>query len=321
MVCFGACGGEMFRGSGSGGGAGTSSGGTGIGGKGSGGGGGKAGFGGVVGSGGSATGGYPPYNGGTGGALIRDASTDAPSAGGGFGTGGASGTGGGINTGGAIGMDATASCGLTVNAVSHTAAGGPLTMAVTHTLAGSNRLIIAALAIRHDTGMGASTVIPSPSSVSYAATALTQLRRKTDGFYQSAELWALVGPALGANQLKVTFSTAPQLVALGVVSFTGAAQLNTFGAVAEISGGGNSVALAVPSTGYSWVFDLLSQSGTAQWLPASAQQPLWEDGVINVKGYSSHTTAGVTTTDLSWQGMSANYVLFGVAIAQHPCGP
>jgi hypothetical protein len=187
-----------------------------------------------------------------------------------------------------------------------------------HSVVGVNRLLIVALAIRHDNGMP--NTVPSPLSVKYGTTALMRLTLATDNYYQAAELWALVAPLAGMGQVTVDFSSAPQQVAMGVMSFTGAAQVSTFGTAAVIAGGGNSAMLSVPSAGYAAVVDLLSHGGFQQWSAAAGQQELWRDGTQAVRGYSSFARVGPDATIRSWIGPAmANYVLLGVPIAEVRC--
>ena len=309
VLCLHGCSGDAFTASAGAGGSSGGSGGTGghggvtVGTGGSGVGTGGSGVGG--GSAGSSTGGQQA-TGGTGGVIaadsgaVRDAATDAS------------------DSGGSVGVDAGSPCGLTVGSASHTSASNQIQLAVAHTVLGLNRLLIVALAIRHDNGMP--NTIPSPLTVTHGAVALTRLKITTDNYYQAAELWALVAPLPGPSQVIVKFASAPQQAALGVMSFTGAAQSATFGQAAAIASGGSSATLSVPSAGYAAVLDLLSHGGVQPWTAAAGQQELWRDGTDIVHGYSSFTRVGASVTGRSWSGpAAANYVLLGVPIAEVHC--
>jgi len=225
---------------------------------------------------------------------------------------------GGVVSDGTVALDAGSPCGLAMGSASHTSGSNLAQLAVSHTVLGSNRLLVVAVAIRHDNGMP--NTIPSPLAVSYGAAALTRLKLATDNYYQAAELWSLVAPPPGVDQVTVKFTSAPQQTALGVMSFTGAAQSATFGAVAAIAGGGTSATLSVPSTGYTAVVDLLSHGGIQEWTAAAGEQELWRDGTTGVHGYSSFTRVVGTATGRSWNGpAAANYVLLGVPIAEVHC--
>ena len=224
------CGGDPFA---AGEDAGESSGGSsGAGGHGgvTGGSGGRGGAGGGGGNGGSSTGGHPA-TGGSGGLVVpdsgplRDAAAEAS------------------GSGGSVGIEAGSACGLAVSSASHTNGSNVGQLAWMHTVVGLNRLLVVALAIRHDNGMP--NTIPSPLAVTYGGAPLVRLKLANDNYYQAAELWALVAPPLGANQVIVKFERPPQEVAAGVMSFTGASQNATFGAFASVAGGATSATLSV----------------------------------------------------------------------------
>ena len=185
---------------------------------------------------------------------------------------------------------------------------------------GLNRLLIVALAIRHDNS--APNTIPSPLVVTYGTASLTRLKLATDGYYEAAELWTLVAPPLGTDKVTVKFSSAPQHAAMGVMSFTGAAQTATFGQPASVASSGMQAALSLTSAGYAAVVDVLSHGGLQWWTAAAWSARTRRDATTVVHGYSSYTpVAGAgNTTALSWSGASnANYVLLGVPVAEVRC--
>jgi hypothetical protein len=175
------------------------------------------------------------------------------------------------------------------------------------------------LAIRHDNGMGTGGLIPSPTAVTYGSAALSRLKLTTDGYYQAAELWALIAPPLGTQQVTAQFESAPQHAAMGVMSFTGAAQTGTVGDIASTASVGTTAALLVPSTGYAAVVDLLSNSTVYTLTAAPGQEELWRDGTDGVHGYSTFTPVVGSMTALSWSGANVNYVLLGAPIAEVAC--
>jgi hypothetical protein len=222
------------------------------------------------------------------------------------------------NDGSSISVDAGSPCGLAVDSTSHIGGSNQPQLVVSHTVRGLNRLLIVALGVRHDTGV--QNAIPATVSVTLGAVALTRLKLATDSYYQEGELWALVAPALGVNQVTVKFASAPQQAVMGVMSFTGAAQSSTFGMAAAIAGGGASATVSVPTTGYAAVVDLLSHGGVQLWNAAAGQLELWRDGTNAVHGYSSFSRVSAATTTRSWAGMAAaNYVLIGQPIAEVRC--
>jgi len=60
---------------------------------------------------------------------------------------------GGVVSDGTVALDAGSPCGLAMGSASHTSGSNLAQLAVSHTVLGSNRLLVVAVAIRHDNGM------------------------------------------------------------------------------------------------------------------------------------------------------------------------
>jgi len=92
------------------------------------------------------------------------------------------------------------------------------TLTVSHTCTGSNRILFVAV----DTEYGASV-----SSVTYAGSACTYITRRTSsGGNVRMELWYIVAPTVGANNIVITISDETYHIGGGGVSYTGAKQLS-----------------------------------------------------------------------------------------------
>jgi hypothetical protein len=222
------------------------------------------------------------------------------------------------NTGGTIGVDAGVECGIQVNWVSHTGGSNVPEASLDHFVESTSVLVVA-LAIRHDADVPGA--IPSPAVVSYAGTALSRVKLSTDAYYQSAELWTLAAPLAGTGTVTVRFEAAPQHLAVGAISITGAALPESFGPASEASGVGASAMLSFPAAGYAAVIDVLSHGGGSDWTPLSADQ-LWHDGTDVLGGYSSFARVAADMTTVAWQnydGMAGNFVLLALPIAEAPC--
>jgi hypothetical protein len=267
--------------------------------------------------------------GGTGG-QATGGGTSGGSGGGNSGGGGSGGSGGSdagsgtdasTGVGGATILDASLPCGLSVENVVHTKGANVTELQLTHTTSGLNGLVIAAIAIRHDNSVP--NTIPSPSAVLYGSASFVRHKLKTDGYYQSAELWSILTSAPATNLVKVKFATAVQNVAVGVIGFVGAARDDVAGVISEVAGVGTSSALSASTAGYSAVLDLLSHGGSSEWDAKDGQEELWRTGTINLQGSSSLKDVGAATTDMSWSSIDAaatsNFVYLAVPLAAAPC--
>lgn len=107
---------------------------------------------------------------------------------------------------------------VAVDATSSGTVNNSNSLTIAHTCAGTNRVLV--VAVQHR-----STVLRLVSGITYAGVAMTQIGTaviSTDP-YMKSELWALVAPALGTNNIVITLGNFANVVA-GGVSFTGAEQ-------------------------------------------------------------------------------------------------
>jgi hypothetical protein len=271
-------------------------------------------------TGGSATGGSATGGSATGGSATGGSATGGSATGGNGGTGTTDAAADAIGPTDATTIDAPVRCGVELNTASHTIATNVAEVSVPHTVAPGKPLLVVTLALRHDNNVP--NTIPYATGISYAGYALTKLKVQTDLYYQSAEIWALVGPPAGSGIVNAHFSAAPKNVALGAVSFTGVVQDTTFGTPFNVAGLYSTLNVPVASPGYAAFVDVLSHSTPYDWTAAAPQTPLWTEGNTVFGASSSFGRVTSDTTATVWNSTAttnANVVLLGVAFGAAPC--
>jgi hypothetical protein len=155
-----------------------------------------------------------------------------------------------------------------------------------HTVSGTNRYLIVQIAL----GNGADTI----SSVTYAGVSMTQLQRSASPSFYGAELWGLVNPALGANNVVITRGTGSTGIATGCTSFTNVDQTTP---VKAGSGGG--------STGTG----VTTLNGPSQTTNIGGM-------VVESVGSNSVTPTGLTKQGWNDGGGDGGFYLYGTGSAQ-----
>lgn len=127
-----------------------------------------------------------------------------------------------------------------------------------HTVSGSNRALIVGVSIRNKSG-------ETVSSVTYAGTPLTFVAARDNETSARIEIWQLVAPAVGTDNVVVTMS-APAKIIGGALSLTGVDQTTPIAVSAFAAGSSKNPNLtlnAVPTK--NWVMDALAfrSSGTS----------------------------------------------------------
>lgn len=127
-----------------------------------------------------------------------------------------------------------------------------------HTVSGSNRVLIVGVSIRNKQG-------ETVSNVTYAGTPLTFVAARDNETSARIEIWQLVAPAVGTDNVVVTMS-APAKIIGGAISLTGVDQTTPIAGSAFAAGSSKSPSLtlnAVPTK--NWVVDALAfrSSGTS----------------------------------------------------------
>lgn len=189
----------------------------------------------------------------------------------------------------AIAFDAasTANTGITPKA----------TLTWSHTCSGTNRLLIVSVSIG-----GTQTV----SGITYSGVALTLVSGGTATNGSShVEKWYLIGPATGANDVVVTFSTSANAVS-GAISYSGASQTTPLGTAASATGGTTVATVDVSSATSEIVEDAMcafDALGAPTATVGASQTERWNASAGPTGGDTrgcGSTETGAATTTMSW---------------------
>lgn len=183
----------------------------------------------------------------------------------------------------------------TINTFSDTGTAGPHVKS--HTCSGSDRLLVVCIQFYHT----ASVV----SALTYNGVALTKLGSFSDFNYNS-EIWYLVAPATGANDVSLTFSGVTFGFAYSSISFTGVDQTTPMAGYASNSGTSTTPTVDVSSAADQVVIDSLciTHSGT---LSVGASQTERSNGIVTsgVLKAGVSTETGASTTTMSWSNSTS----------------
>ena len=170
---------------------------------------------------------------------------------------------------GQVAIDSTTSIGQRVS-------GATPTITLAHTTVGTNLLLVVGVSINITNNTGATV-----TGVTYNTTALTLAGAHNDaGNTRRVEMWSLIAPALGVNNVIVTLSlpggTGTLGVVVGAITFTGVDQTSPLRSFVSADGAaGTPASINVPSGSNEMVLDTLATGGnqtvtlgpsqTAQW--------------------------------------------------------
>lgn len=146
----------------------------------------------------------------------------------------------------------------------------------------------------------------SVSGMTYAGAALTQANRDTSasgGCGNHAEIWYKASPAIGTNNLVITFSAATGGVGGAAVSLKGFKQTSQPDAIADSAdhawcSNPDSTNITIVSAN-SWIFDA-AQSGSGFGAPSSGQTQL-----SSITSYKPNVSAGTTSMGWAYTGCAS----------------
>lgn len=182
----------------------------------------------------------------------------------------------------------------TSSANSGTVTAGSLTWSHTVGAAGTNRILIVGVSIRNSSSQ-------TVSSVTYAGTGLARVGQTTNSTNARVEIWRLIAPATGANNVVVTLSAAARFVG-GAASFTGVSQTPSLALGTYFSATGNTTTPTVNVTSVAQgqvVIDTIANStlATGSSLPCAGagQTQRWSNRTSN--GTAGNNTPGAGSTE------------------------
>ena len=204
---------------------------------------------------------------------------------------------------------------------SSTAVGPTLTWS--HTCSGAQRVLVV--------GVGLETA-QSVTSVTYGGVELTRVGYVAQGQGDTyddvrSELWVLIAPLTGANNIVVTASGETEIIG-GATSWTGAHQSAPTGVFASATGTSNAPSVAVASTAGDFVVDNMiasrSSPGTITATVGAGQTQRWNQviGVSYPKRACGSTEGGAASVTMSWT-LSASFpwAICGVCIKVYAAPP
>ncbi|NOZ53983.1 MAG: hypothetical protein GXP08_12790 [Gammaproteobacteria bacterium] len=192
-----------------------------------------------------------------------------------------------------------------------------------HTVTGVNRALLVGVTLRNNS---AQTV----SGVTYAGVSLSLVAVQSNGSSIRVELWQLVAPATGNNEIAVGLSANARVVA-GAVSFTGVDQAMPIDAANSASGNSTTPTVNVTTlTPNAWLMDVQGEqnftfalfapnSGAGQALRWSALSGTCGGFFCQrVRGAGStigpQAVAGVVNMNWSWFWLPRRWAIVAVAI-------
>jgi uncharacterized repeat protein (TIGR01451 family) len=153
--------------------------------------------------------------------------------------------------------------------------------------------------------VGVSTKDKSVSSITYNGVPLTLVGFDTSVDNKARiEIWGLVAPAGGANNLAISMSAKAKM-AVGVATFTGVDQVNPLGTLVTADGKSNTASIVVSSAPGELVFDAVTFENDKTLTVGPGQTQLWNEKRGEIRGGGS-TEPGAASVTMSWTYQESN---------------
>lgn len=201
----------------------------------------------------------------------------------------------------------------THDASSSGSAANATSITVAHTCSGTDRCLF----------VGITTKDEATTSRTYAGVALTSVGQIANGTSCRSELWQLVAPATGANNIVANFGETD--VVLGGESMTGVDQTTPTGTAATATGTSTAPSVNVSGATDDLAVDCMSAVQQTATVGAGQTQRWNATGGTSVRGAGS-TEPGAATVTMSWTlGASVAWAIVAVAAkaagGAPPAGP
>jgi len=175
-----------------------------------------------------------------------------------------------------------------------------------HTTSGADRILVVGVSIRNDLSQ-------TVSSVTYGGTPLTPVAGgvQSNGTSVRVELWRLVAPALGANDVVVTLSGgATAKMAYGAVSLTGVSQASPIDAANSAVSTSSTPSVTVTTLAQNaWVVDAIAFRSTGNGAPTGTP------GGGQTQQWSGYTESGGTGPNIRGKGSTEGPITPAGAVA------
>ena len=185
---------------------------------------------------------------------------------------------------------------------------------VSHTCTGSDRLLLVTVMLEVNSR--------SVSGITYNGVALTKLGDVTfsPGPDMRGEIWYLVAPATGANNVVISIAGGTATFSGGIHSFTGVDQTTPTGAFASNSGTSTAPSLGIASTSGDLVVDAL-QEGWGSVTVGGGQTLEYDNTSLTFYFTHGSTEPGAPSVTMSWTIVgSAAWQLIGCNVKQVSAG-
>ena len=176
-----------------------------------------------------------------------------------------------------------------------------------HTCSGTERVLIVGVVINANAA--------SVSTVTYNSVSLTFIGSAINTGDTRVELWGLIAPSTGANNIVVTVSNSTSFFCAGGTSFTGADQTTAWNGLQTATGSSSAQSVTVTSATGNMVTDCVS---TVTFTPTvgAGQTQRWSTSasLSNARG---STETGAASVTMSWTtSLAAEYALAAINIIQ-----
>lgn len=194
------------------------------------------------------------------------------------------------------------------SAATNTTWDGVSSVTFSHTTAGTNRGLIVSAAWYDG---GASLI----TSITYAGVAMTQVASRLSEYNLGVEMRKLSNPALGANNVVITFDDAAGAGAAGATSFTGAFQTTAgmTGTADSTVANAATINLKIASNNTELVVDAFGSNATATVGAGQVQMFNRSDPYANICAASYET--GTNSVVMSWTLLAGADAYAGIAAA------
>ena len=158
-----------------------------------------------------------------------------------------------------------------------------------------NRFILVGVSFR-------SSAAQSVSTITYGGQSLTRLSFTHTAAYSRAELWSLVNPPTGANNVVVTFSASVTYV-VGISSYYNVHQTTPWGTAATASGNSTTASVVVTSAVGELVVDVVEKNKDDELVTVGAgQTQRWNrvNSVTNKNIGAGSEEVGAASVTMSW---------------------
>lgn len=185
------------------------------------------------------------------------------------------------------------------------------TVSWSHTCTGSERLLVAAVAVSNGTDTGITTTA-TYNGVSMTSVGLIHSNNGTAGYIQ---MFRLIAPATGANTVLVTASTSVSDLSAGSVSFTGVDQTTPLGTPVTAASTGTPTVAVTGTTAGNMVIDavcngsdITSSNQTQRWLRNTSGNSAAGNGAQSTAAAGGSVTMSYAVTS-DWYGILGVEVL------------